>query len=90
MWHRVSQRELELLRETRRKQAQERNRQRTKAEAQHQREREEDRANAAANDRKQRHHDYLVAAFKVVLGIVLGALAEHYFQIVAAIIGLAK
>ena len=90
MWHRISQRELELLSAAKQKQESESNRQRTDAEAQRQREREEDRAYAAANDRKKRHHDYFVAAFQVCLGALLGLLAEHYFQIIATIIRLAK
>lgn len=49
---------------------------------------EEDRAYTAANNRKQRHHDYFVATFQVLTAWILGLVAEYYLQIVAFVIKL--
>ena len=52
-----------------------------KAEAK--RAKEEDRAHAAQEQRKDHHHDYLVAVFEALLAFILGLVAENRLQIVA-------
>lgn len=54
--------------------------------ARKEREKEEDRAYAAEQNRKSRHHDYLVAAFEALLTFVLGIIAEYKLNIAALII----
>lgn len=56
--------------------------------SQHLREREEDRANTTADNRKKSHHDYLVAAFQVLLGFAIGLVTEYKCQIIAFIVEL--
>ena len=47
------------------------------------REKEEERAHEAEQTRKDHHHDYLVSAFNIFLGFLIGLFAEHYGQIIA-------
>lgn len=56
--------------------------------ADQERQREEDRAYAAQENRKNRHHDYLVAVFEVILGFILGIIAEFKMDIVTFVIQL--
>lgn len=39
----------------------------------------------AEKTRKEHHHDYFVAAFEVLLGILIGIFLEHYGQIIALV-----
>lgn len=59
-----------------------------KQKAENDRKQEEARSYAAANNRKQFHHDYLVAAFQVFLSFALGLVAEHYLHIISLIVDL--
>ena len=54
--------------------------------ARKEREKEEDRAYAADQNRKSRHHDYLVAAFEALLTFILGIIAEYKLNIAALIV----
>ena len=54
--------------------------------SQRERQREEDRAYAAANDRKKRKHDYLVAVFQALVAFILGLLADYRFEIVRSVV----
>ena len=62
--------------------------QKRQEEACQRREKEEERAYQSEQPRKKNHHDYLVSAFQVLLGFVLGLIAEHFCQIVAFVLNL--
>ena len=53
-------------------------------------EKKEDRAYTAEENRKNRHHDYLVAIFSSLLSFLVGLVLEYKYQIIAFIVELFK
>lgn len=50
------------------------------------RRRERDRAHAAKENRKNRHHDYFVTAFELLIAYIIGVVSEAEFDVAAFII----
>lgn len=57
-------------------------------EARNRREKKQQEARQSEQARKDRHHDYFVSAFEVLLGFLIGLVAEHYGQLVAFLLDL--
>ena len=53
-------------------------------------EKEKARSQSVEDQRKQRRHDYLVAAFSAIFGVLLTLLVEHFNQLVAFIVNLVR
>ena len=58
--------------------------------AEHKRQEEENRSYAAKENRKNRHHDYFIAAFEVFLGFLFGIIAEAELDIAALVVDFFK
>ena len=65
-----------------------RNNQKRAQNAKLQKEKDADRAYAAQEKRKDRRHNYLVAAFQASLAFLFGLVAEHKLQLIAFVVKL--